>query len=371
MSGFPCCACGIAGTAAAPCAGRRALAGSGCARRRSAAFPASASRIAGFSLVELLIVLALSAFLASGLFHAAGVALRASHLLREDAFLRENARFARTLLVREIAQAGYGPCRGLDAPFENLVAAGPEYSWLFGSAPVRGFEQDARDWPARFAGDALPGTDAVLLRYAQGHGEGVLAGHSTPQLLLASAEAPQAGQVALLVDARCRAAVLFRVADAGYGRLRYAAAAVPPASCDSCRAPLPWGAFTPGSALMPYRATVYYIGASVDGGMPALFRERLVRRSGQLSTRAEEVLQGVEDLQLRYAVDTDGDARGIPDRYGTAADIAALGDWSRVRGAEVELGLRSQRPVAAPAGETDGFLRRRLRFFVFLPNGIR
>ena len=327
---------------------------------------------AGFSLVELLVVLAISSFMAAGLLYAAGAALRSSHLLREDAFLQGNARFVRTLLARELEQAGYGPCRGLDAPFESMVAAAPQYAWLFGIDPLQGFEQGGNNWPARFADDALPGTDAVLLRGVAGQGETVLTGHSTPQLLVTEASALEAGETALLVDARCRAAVLFQVTDTGRQRLAYeSSAAVQPGNCSDCRPPLPWGAFAPGSAVLPYRAVAYFIGASSAGGIPALFRERLVRRQGGLSTRSEEVLQGVENMQLRYAVDTDEDELGIPDRYENAEELAASGSWSRVRGAEVELVLRSRLPVAVALGDGDGYLRRRLNFFVPLPNGTR
>ena len=76
----------------------------------------------------------------------------------------------------------------------------------------------------------------------------------------------------------------------------------------------------------------------------------------------------MESMQLRYAVDTDDDAFGIPDRYQNAAEISA---WSRVRGLEVDLLLRSRRPVASLQSGSDKFLRRRLRFFVFLSNGGR
>ena len=238
-------------------------------------------RAAGFSLSELLIALALSALLAAGLLQAAGVALRTSWLLREDAFLQGNARFARALLVRELAQAGYGPCRGLDAPFENMVAATPGYAWLFGAAPLIGYEQGEQDWPASFAEDALPGTDAVLLRRGLAEREALLAGHSTPQLLLAGAASLEEGEILLLADAGCRASVLFQLTGTGHQRLDYeASATVRPGNCDDCSPPLPWGTFAPGSAILPYRAVAYYIGSSAATGMPALFRERLVRRQG-------------------------------------------------------------------------------------------
>jgi len=97
-------------------------------------------------------------------------------------------------------------------------------------------------------------------------------------------------------------------------------------------------------------ARAYYIGTSsntsacpADGNVPSLFRVELSSTGG---ITAEEVAYGVDNLQIRYGVDSSGD--GIVNRYYDGDDIdstdAAKPDWEDVMSARLWLLIRAECP---------------------------
>lgn len=105
----------------------------------------------------------------------------------------------------------------------------------------------------------------------------------------------------------------------------------------------------------------YYVDSSsslttTDNTVPSLRRKRLV---GGPAVRDEEVLPGVEDLQVQFGVDTDDDGasgRGVVDRYVNPddgildpdsgsylpdAEILAVRLWVRVRAEQREVGYEN------------------------------
>jgi hypothetical protein len=98
-------------------------------------------------------------------------------------------------------------------------------------------------------------------------------------------------------------------------------------------------------------AHAYYIGNSTtasacpaDGNVPSLFRVGLESSSGGFSV--EEVAYGVDNLQVKYGVDTSGD--GAVDRYYDGDEIdstdATKPDWEDVFAARLWLLLRAECP---------------------------
>ena len=97
-------------------------------------------------------------------------------------------------------------------------------------------------------------------------------------------------------------------------------------------------------------ARAYYIGTSsntsacpADGNVPSLFRVELSSAGG---ITAEEVAYGVDNLQIRYGVDSSGD--GIVNRYYDGDDIdstdATKPDWEDVMSARLWLLMRAECP---------------------------
>lgn len=100
-------------------------------------------------------------------------------------------------------------------------------------------------------------------------------------------------------------------------------------------------------SLHEVKASVYYIGSAIgedvtpcatSTGLPALFRETL---NGQGKPQREEIAQGIENLQVQFGLDTDGD--GSVNRYANASPTL---DWQRIRAIRVWLLTRTLCPEA-------------------------
>jgi type IV pilus assembly protein PilW len=243
----------------------------------------------GFTLIELLVSLALGMSLMGTVLGVLLAARQNFTLTREVALLQESARFALDFLSDEIRRAGYTGC----AAKVPMTRDGAGF-WFFERPGVGGYDFDAgrTSFPAEFRAAVRAGSDALVLRY----GEAII-------------NSPEPGQAVLTATSDCRQLALEHWQ------------AAPPA----------------GTTLLGLNSAAYYIGTSNSApGVPALFRERLALNgtSHALYTVAEELVAGVEYLQLLYGVDSAGND-GHADRYLQAQELV---DWRQV--VSVQLGLR-------------------------------
>jgi type IV pilus assembly protein PilW len=91
------------------------------------------------------------------------------------------------------------------------------------------------------------------------------------------------------------------------------------------------GAFGPSiNALGLYRLSgvSYYVGTN-PVGEPALYRDRLDHTGATLSTTAEELVQGIDDMEITYGVDTTDPLNNV-EGYWTAAQVTAGTDGTSV-----------------------------------------
>ncbi len=334
----------------------------------------------GFSLLELMLALALGVPLSILAVQLFALGHRASVLLREEAFLQHSARAVSQLLHREIRQAGYGLCRGAGGGLAVTVRHRAELAPFFQGVAVRGFGTGAPP-PGAWAGDALPGTDSILL--SRGAGEKMRAAilrHSTPHLYLARGAGLRPGAVVLLSDAQCRQGTLLQLSGSSGLRLDYGPGGVVPGNCSvalggngdcNARSSLRAHRYAPGSQVLGWRAVAYYAGTDTSGA-PALFREQLFANERGLGSRAQAVAPAVEGLHILYGVADGAPVNASVGRYLEAAEVERAALWSRVQAVRLRLQLRSR--VALPAlfftrDEGDAFLRRTLHFSVALRNG--
>ena len=95
----------------------------------------------------------------------------------------------------------------------------------------------------------------------------------------------------------------------------------------------------PEGTAWEYRYEVYFIldDEDADGKlMPSLGRFVLREGSGgAMELEREELIPGVEDMRMRFGVDSDSD--GDVDFYGTVADLQASGDWDNIIAIEIAM----------------------------------
>ena len=122
--------------------------------------------------------------------------------------------------------------------------------------------------------------------------------------------------------------------------------------------------FRPGTRGHTVKSAAYYIGYDSTSGAPALKRSSFATNAMRIYT--ETMVEGVENLRLRYGVDTDSD--GLPDRDMNAAELTAATAtnpdirWGNVVNVELWMMIRSSEKTAdhathrsimfpAPAGQ--------------------
>ncbi len=318
----------------------------GIARRtaRGAGASGLSRRASGFSLVEMMVAITVSMILMAGIIQLLVSNKQAYRLQDGFSRLNENARFAMREITEKLHMGGHwggvtasalSTNAGLPAVVTNDCT---QADWeAFGAAGIEGYEGIAASPMETCIPDAnyVPNSDVVVVRYADP----------------ASVPSAQATSAPLDADIYVRAAVGRRaeiVQGSAIGGLG-----------DLYDAGDPDG---PGMYNYPYRIFAYFVRAcSVPGtdgvcntgddagdGIPTL--ARLSLNGAELIQ--EGVVEGVEQLQITYGVNTDGDVEGTADRYVTADNVA---DWNDV--VSVRLGLLVRNPEIDVGADDAGVYR--------------
>ncbi|HEY6529367.1 MAG TPA: PilW family protein [Cellvibrionaceae bacterium] len=333
----------------------------------------------GFSIVELLIAVTIGLVILSGVINVVLKSKSNKSMQDEINFIQDNARFVVETLSAEIRMAGYMGCaspstsmiaNSIDDNFFNFVSTGGLEGYD-GQTSVAGFPQPLRT-------QATVGSDAFIVRRGDSDElavESHVAAAATISLYGQHNYPP--GTPLLIADSNCRYVGLFQVSAPNANSLPASKivhntgsgtnnctkivrgsfvcnASCGPVSCNGYGTTT--GSYGPGSKVMRFISRAYFIGPSnVYTGMPALKRQSLVMETS-LTTRSEEIAQGVEDMQLLYGVDTNTD--GDVNQYRTAAQMDVDGnsvvdgsDWDKVKSVRIALIFRSQNPVA-PSNQT-------------------
>ena len=321
----------------------------------------------GLTLIELLVALVIGMSVMAG---AIQIVLQSKSnfiAAHELAALQENARFAFRLFVDEIHMAGYNSCGSNAQDVANSIV-GASGNWALNGTGIEGYEHEAgiSGFPTEIRADVGPRTDALVVRRGETPGYIVsshAAGASTFKLQTNHAVDP--GDIVLVATPDCRQLGYFQAVAAADDYITHTTEnLVSPGNCTSDLA----GTFScesgtasqrpypPGSALMKLISRAYYVGTSeVSNDSPALFRERLGVVTNQAATWSEELIQGVENLQVQYGIDLGpANSTEAPDVYINASD--ARMDWQKVRSVQISLRLRSLQPVYRQDTPYDEFM---------------
>ncbi|MBA1146522.1 PilW family protein [Ectothiorhodospiraceae bacterium WFHF3C12] len=311
----------------------------------------------GFSIVELMVALVVGLVLMTGVVQVYVSNKQTSQMTESLSRMQENGRFTLDLLTREIRMAGFMPCRITTevANVLNPTSGGPASS--FGGAGVVGIEGSDASLPSfgTSAGDRVTDTDAFWL---QGGGNRTFQVNnhqpaaSSAAFFLNDVNTLEDGDVVLVCDTQ--QASVFQVTNTQSSNetvVHNTGGSVSPGNCvrelgyssDPCTSPV---GYTYGSdaVLVQFKSVAYYIGVSGDGSDTALYRQRLQNSGGSSSYVREELIRGVENMQLQYGLDTDAD--GQIEEY---QDASSVSDWQEVRTVRMGLLIRSDDNVAQNA----------------------
>jgi len=294
----------------------------------------SANHQRGLTLVEMMVAVAIGLFMTAiiaGLY----INMRGSFRYQEDyARLQENGRFAMETLTRDARMAGYNACGDL-TKFANVVSGGGSNPFLDFSTPVLGYEGGVSVFPTALASaGAITGTgapDAIILMGVDSSNELVVQAHNPPSAQInTNSHTIPAGEILLITD--CSHSALFQMTgpnSATKTNVVHNTGTGTPGNCTkylgaSCGSPEKAYQFKPGSSLLRIYSNAYFIAPSSVGNSRSLWAMSL---AGQTSgtPAANELIEGVENMQITYGLDTDGNRSG--DQFVTADSVA---DWSQV-----------------------------------------
>lgn len=282
--------------------------------------------------------------------------------------LNESGRFAVDFLSSDIRMAGYlscgAPVRGftyLRTTVDSDAAASGE-KWLYELNRIEGFAIHGfdNDVPSSLSGfdDMLDGTDAIIIRRALSDPEidiAVQSADATSLTLTPSGHGFQPGEVLVVSSPACDQTSVFQVTGTTTDSVAHSdSSTVVPGNCTSrlfgdldCPNLLAINkTHKAGASVSRYTVHGYYIRG---GDPPALMRIRLTYPGDPMAESGtpyvkEELLPGVENLQVLYGVKSGNDASLIVDTYMTADQIEASSDvkWRDVLSVRFALLIRSR-----------------------------
>lgn len=334
-------------------------------------------RMAGVSLIELMIALVLGTILTLGLLQVFS-ASRQSYALSEGlSRVQENARFAIDYLQRDLRMVGHYGCASDQARLQRpdqLVSHFAPGGQLDFSQSIQGFDATGSapggsvnlttgtaGWtpalPAFVSGLSpapRPGSDVLLVRFLAAEGIPVVdtgTSGTTNRVIVEPARwtaltANGVPSPALFGVADCTFANLFQ------GSAINAATGTITATQSGLNETAPdfYNRFTasPSGQTMLYRADalVFYVGTPAGRG-PSLYRARLTGGTPVV----EELVEGIESLQFLYGRDQSTDVSSLSGNIAVVDAAGALGtaanEWRRVGQVQVGVVARSPDPAAA------------------------
>ena len=320
----------------------------------------------GSTLVELMIALAIGLFITAA---AIGVMLgnRQTYDTTEGlSRIQESARMAFELLARDVREAGLNSCGGA-LQFVNVLNNPASLWWTQWNGGLRGYggtEAFSGAPIGTTAGQRVSGT-AALQVMRSGSQPQTVAAHdtSTRTFTLSPAnDALAAGDLAIVCN--FSQASLFQVSAATATTVSHDTGGTP-GNCSrglgfsdppDCSTTGQTYRFEANAVLMKLESLAWYVGNTGRAGTTArsLFRVAPQNNAGTLTLVAEEVLEGVIDLQLDYLLE------------GTTAFVpaASVTNWNAVTGVRIRLQIEEP---DRPAAVTDR-VRRTMTHVVTLRN---
>lgn len=339
--------------------------------------PVTPHRMAGLSLIELMVALLISTILTLGLVEVFAASRAAYQMSEGLARVQENGRFAMDYLQRDLRMVGHFGCVNDQAHklktghFSVHTAAGVGAPLDF-SRSIQGFEANGTapgqtlnvgaptsGWtpglPAHLAAlGPRAGSDIVMLRFLRSSGApitGIATGGASTTLRV------ELDDWQNLKEEGVANPTLFGMADCTYVDVF---PGVGNEAMGTATANVAIDRYTSGNvSLYRAEAIAYYV-ANGASGRPALWRARW---NAAGAAQAEELVEGIESLQLLYGQDQSVDVSDFTGfianqvtaaTIGSAAGVAGEEAWRRVGLVQVAVVASSVNPATSPGAVAAG-----------------
>jgi len=338
---------------------------------------AKTTSMQGLSLIELLVAMVLGLTLATGVMQIYVSNTTSDRDQEARLRIQENGRFGMNFLSQEIRMAGYLGCLGgIDGTTVNQTlattptafqpqfgvqgweAAGTDPSETNNSANnVAVVSSSTSEWTTTGGNTmptvmAVPNSDIIRVWGAEGSPGVVSTINSgvTPTLVVDTAIGIAANDFVLVSD--CEQADIVQAcsvtdnAPAANSTLTLSTSCTPGNAASS-----PINSIAPAEAVK-LQGTLFWVGKrdNTATNSPSLFRAQL-SATGTVGT-PEELIEGVESMQILYGENLDGDPRSTVDTYVPADQV---GNWLNIVSVRISLLLQSVDDGSVPAPQAYTF----------------
>jgi type IV pilus assembly protein PilW len=252
----------------------------------------------GLSLVELMIAmtLGLATVAAVGWVYLGTMRTYRTH----DALsrLQEGARHAFELITKDVRMSGTVGCP--HSTHTNAFADDTEWYGNLFEMPLSSLDTDSTE-----TGEVNEFSDALRVLRADVSREFIVQSHDAAAMSFTLPADHGIGNGELMVATDCVHAAMFQSTGPTETTLGHATGGTPGNATGALGA-----TYLPGSRLYRVKAVTYYAAPNANG-VPALFRLAPVGDTAALTD--EELVEGVEDLQITYGVDIDATPDGVVD----------------------------------------------------------
>lgn len=294
-----------------------------------------------FTLVELLVTLAMTAIIAGAVYGIFGVQVQRKKVEQKSIEMQQNARVALDLIARDMRMSGFWGCMTPGA-FKNTVR-GQDADVLLQMVPVFGYN----NLPADNSLSAKANTDVLVLSYADSEGSAPVTTPYMPDnsaaIHLANPGNLEEGDIALISD--CSFTSIFQITqlnDNGNPNDRKYVLVHNQSQGHGTPNPGNWDqnlghSYGSGSSVYPIGARYYWVTPQNELRM-SMGGFDFATNTYKTDFNVQTVAENIEDLQLRYGEDSNNDGR--PDQWYSGDNVAS---WGNVIALEVSLLARSSK----------------------------
>jgi len=280
----------------------------------------------GHTLLELMLSLSLGLFILTASLSFYQSTQKAQKMQKVIGIAKENAKFAFDLIKSDIQMAGFYGCisKLKESHITNTLNNPDDFKWNFLQAIFVSKNSGAKQWSppldaSLVNADVYTG-DVLTLRYADRQ-EFNIAAHDSNDAPIKTTEKNNLRRYDYALVSDCVSGSIFQKTNSSTGSLtiKHNIASVPNKYAGNATEDLGY-TFSDKAKLRRLYSISYYI-AKKTGRIPALYRKEGARR-------AEEVISGIADLQLRFGIDNNAD--GAMDTYLSADQVQAANQWNKV-----------------------------------------
>lgn len=290
----------------------------------------------GYSMVELLISLTLGLMLTLGVIKIYTGSKQTYRTQDGMGRLQENARLALDIIAHDLRMIGYAGCNGLGEV--AVTDSGVTFAYTEDTA-VAGNQSTGADGatvsgslpPNLSAAWRIPHTDVLTIKSAGQCSQLISSSMADAASAIAIPAGNSCGFAAneIVMIANCSNADVFRIS------------ADPNLSDTLTHTGLSQAYLASGETeVMRVASNTYYIGTETTYGLPALF----VINNTALTPTPATIVDGVENMQVQYGIDTDDD--DVPNRFVNADEVT---DWAQPVAVRVTLLMRTIENMQAQA----------------------